>query len=184
MLEHPGLCFDVSTSKEALVMGECRVDEKNAPPVESPEEMVGRFQAELMTALPCWKERLVSEPAELAKLEREVHAAFSRGADLLVVGLLAVSMKGKSFEESCERSRRGFAYPLERGRQRQVRVRLLGGLLIWITSLYCPPRSRGRRLTDEKVPGLHVELKQFGFGKGCTPGLLLGLRLFEPESAR
>jgi hypothetical protein len=147
------------------------VDEKNSPPVESPEEMVGRFHAELVTALPAWKERLVNDPGQMAELEREVHAAFSRGADLLAVGLLAVSMKGESFEESCERTRRGFAYPLERGRQRQIRVRLLGGLLIWVTSLYCAPRRTGKRTKDEKVPGVYVELKQFGFGKGCTPGL-------------
>jgi hypothetical protein len=139
--------------------------------VESPEEMVGRFQAELITMLPGWKERLMTNPGQLAELEREVQAMFSRGADLLTVGLLAVAMKDEAFDDACERTRRGFAYPLERGRPRQIRVRLLGGLLIWITSLYCAPRSTRKRTTDEKVPGVHVELKQFGFGKGCTPGL-------------
>lgn len=152
-------------------MGDCRVDGKDSPPVESPEEMVGRFQAELMTALPGWKERLTINPRQLPELEREVQVVFSRGADLLIVGLLAVAMKHEAFDDACERTRRSFAYPLERGRPRQIRVRLLGGLLIWVTSLYCAPRSTRNRCTDEKVPGLHVELKQFGFGKGCTPGL-------------
>jgi hypothetical protein len=152
-------------------MGDCRVDGKSSPPVESPEEMVGRFQAELITALPGWKQRLTTNPGQLAELEREVHVTFSRGADLLVVGLLAVAMKNEAFDDACEGTRRGFAYPLERGRSRQVRVRLLGGLLIWVTSLYCAPRSTRNRSTDEKVPGVYVELKQFGFGKGCTPGL-------------
>ncbi len=152
-------------------MGECRVDGKNSPPVESPEEMVGRFQAELITALPGWKERLTTNPGQLTELEREVQVAFSRGADLLIVGLLAVVMKNEALDDACERTRRGFAYPLERGRSRQIRVRLLGGLLIWFTSLYCAPRSTRNRTTDEKVPGVYVELKQFGFGKGCTPGL-------------
>lgn len=152
-------------------MGDCRVDGKNSPPVKSPEEMAGRFQAELMTALPDWKERLRTDPGSLMEVEREVHAACSRGADLLVVGLLSLSMKGESFEDACEDTRQGFAYPLERGRSRQIRVRLLGGLLIWVTSLYCAPRSTRKRTPDEKVPGVYVELKQFGFGKGCTPGL-------------
>jgi hypothetical protein len=129
------LCKDGSCRKEALVMGDCRVDEKNSPPVESPEEMVGRFQAELITALPGWKQRLTTNPGQLAELEREVHVTFSRGADLLVVGLLAVAMKNEAFDDACEGTRRGFAYPLEWGRSRQVRVRLLGGLLIWVTSL-------------------------------------------------
>lgn len=151
-------------------MGECHVDGPKSPPVKSPEEMVGRFQAELMAFLPEWKRRLEDSPAELANLEREVHTAFARGADLLVVGLVALQMKDPAFDEACDRTRDGFAYPLERGRMRAIRVRLLGGLLIWVHSLYCAPR-RSRRPVDEKVPGVYVELTQFGFGKGCTPGL-------------
>lgn len=152
-------------------MGDCHVDGPNSPPVKSPEEMVGRFQTELMTSLPAWKEQLRSGPDQLGKLERDVHAAFALGADLLVVGLVAAVMKNKAFDQACERTRNGFAYPLERGRMRSIRVRLLGGLLMWVTSLYCAPRSSRQRSTDEKVPGVYVELTQFGFGKGCTPGL-------------
>jgi hypothetical protein len=133
--------------------------------------MVGRFQGELIALLPGWKEQLKANPGQLAELEREVQAVFSRGADLLVVGLVAVVMKNRAFDQACERTRRGFAYPLERGRMRQIRVRLLGGLLMWVTSLYCAPRSSRCRVRDEKVPGVYVELTQFGFGKGCTPGL-------------
>ena len=150
-------------------MGECRVDGKDGPPVQSAEEMVGRFQAELMTALPGWRERLRQQPGQLEPLEREVHAAFSRGADLLVVGLLAVVMKDAGFDQACEQTRGGFAYPLERGRLRSRRVRLLGGLVLWITSLYCA--ARRRPAAAEPVPGVYVELAQFGFGTGCTPGL-------------
>jgi hypothetical protein len=158
-------------------MGGCRVDGRDSPLVKSPEEMAGRFQAELMTSLPGWKQRLREDPSQLAQLECEVHANFSRGADLLVVGLLAGAMKQAGFDEACERTRRGFAYPLERGRQRQMRVRLLGGLVMWVTSLYCAPRRLGRRavaaeeVAVERPPGVYVELAQFGFGKGCTPGL-------------
>src|SRR5512139_4010289 len=142
-------------------MGECRVDGRDSPPVKSAEEMVGWFQAELMTALPGWKQRLHDHPEQLPELEREVQAACSRGADLIVVGLLAPVMQEEAFEEACQRTRQEFAYPLQLGRSRQVGVRLLGGLLIWITSLYCAPRSGRGRPADEKVPGVYVELAQF-----------------------
>lgn len=151
-------------------MGGCRMDGPNSPLVKSPEEMVGRFQTELISALPGWKERLQGDPSQLTNLEREVQAAFSRGADMLIVGLLAMVMKHAAFDQACEHTRKGFSYPLERGRMRQIRVRLLGGLVMWVTSLYCAPRSL-HRTTDERVPGVYVELTQFGFGKGCTPGL-------------
>jgi len=149
-------------------MGECRVDGKDSPPVQSPEEMAGRFQAELMTGLPDWKRQLVENPARLPEVERMVHASFSRGADLVVVGLLAQAMKGVAFDRTCEQTRQSFAYPLERGRRRQIRVRLLGGLLVWVTSLYCAPRGAREK---ERRPGVHLELVQFGMGKGCSPEL-------------
>ena len=80
-------------------MGDYRMDGPDTPCVRSPEEMAGRFQAELMTALPRWKERLWTDPTQLVELEQEVHAAFSRGADLLVVGLLAVVTKAPEFKK-------------------------------------------------------------------------------------
>ena len=152
-------------------MGDCHVEERNAPPVRSVEEMVGQFQLELSAALPGWKERLKRHPDQLGELEREMHATFSRGADLLAVGLVAVVMKEAAFDQACERTRDHFAYPLERGRQRSRKVRMLGGLVLWITSWYCAARRRLGRTTEGKLPGVYVELTQFGFGKGCTPGL-------------
>jgi len=152
-------------------MGDCRVDGPNAPRVRSAEEMVGRFQAELISALPGWRERLKADPARMSELEREVQAAFARGADLLMVGLVAVTMQAPEFAAACEQTRQGFSYPLAPGRSREIRVRLLGGLVMWVTSLYCAARSAGGLSEGEKRPGAYVELAQFGFGKGCTPGL-------------
>lgn len=152
-------------------MGGCRVDGPTGEFVQSAEEMVSRFYGELFQAVPAWRDRLTKDPGGLADLEREVHAKFSRGADMLVVGLVSIVMKDPGFEEACERTRREFTSPLHAGRMRDLRVRMLGGLVMWVSSLYCAPcRSRSPR-PDEKVPGLHVELVQFGFGKGCTPGL-------------
>lgn len=152
-------------------MGDCRVEGPNTPPLKSAEEMVGRFQAELITALPGWRERLRNRPAELGDLERVVHVTFSRGADLVISGLVAEVMKTTAFDEACERTRKGFAYRLERGQARTRRVRLLGGLVLWITSLYCAAHRSRRTGADGRVPGVYVELAQFGCGKGCTPGL-------------
>jgi hypothetical protein len=152
-------------------MGELHVDSPNSPPVVSPDEMAGRFQGELIRLMPDWKRRLGEDPARLAELEQEVRGAFSRGADLVVAGLIAFAMKQPGFEEACERTRREYRFPLARGRTRPLRIRLLGGLLVWVTSLYCAPRRGWFRKARENVPGLHVELVQFGFGKGCSPAL-------------
>lgn len=151
-------------------MGAVMVDGQDAPAIESVEEMAGRFTSELMTLMAGWKQRLMSDPSELEQLERDVHSAFARGADLLVAGLVAVVMKQPEFEAASEQTRTGFSQPLTRGRERTIGVKLLGGLLMWVASLYCAPRQ-GSRSSEEKVTGLYVELAQFGCGKGITPGL-------------
>ena len=152
-------------------MGDLRVDAPNSPPVVSPEEMAGRFHGELIGALPDWKRRLGEDPSRLTELEHDVRVAFSRGADLVVAGLIALVMKQPGFDEACERTRQNYRFPLCRGRMRPLRIRLLGGLLVWVASLYCEPRRGLFRKPEENVPGLHVELAQFGFGKGCSPAL-------------
>ena len=151
-------------------MGDVMVDGQESRKVGSVEEMVGRFTSELMATMPEWKQRLASGPGELEQLERDVHAAFARGADLVVAGLVAVVMKRPEFAAASEQTRQEFSQPLSRGRERTIRVRLLGGLAIWVASLYCAPRKT-LRSSDELSSGVYVELAQFGCGKGITPGL-------------
>jgi hypothetical protein len=155
---------------EAGLMGAVMVDGRNAQTVQSVEEMMGRFTGEVMTLMSDWKKKLSADPSQLAQLECEVHASFARGADLVVAGLVAVVMKQAEFESAAEETRAAFSQPLKPGRERTICVRLLGGLVIWVASLYCAPRKKSRS-TVEKVSGLYIELAQFGCGKGITPGL-------------
>jgi hypothetical protein len=152
-------------------MGACSVDGPTGPTIQTVEEMAGRFYGELLTLVPDWKQRLVADPSQLEPLEREVHTAFARGADLLLAGLIAVVMKQAEFAAACEQTRTGHLQPLARGRERTIRVRLWGGLVMWVASLYCEPRKGDHRSTTDRTSGLYVELAQFGFGKGVTPGL-------------
>ena len=153
-------------------MGGASVDGKDKPGIESVEEMVVRFTGELMAEVPQWKTRIRERPEDLEALEREVHVECARGADLVVAGLVSVTMKEAAFQQACDETRDSFAYPLSRGRERTIRVKLLGGLVMWVFCLYCQPRRRWFGKTDqEKKPGLYVEAAQFGFGKGVTPGL-------------
>ena len=60
-------------------MGGVCMDGPNSPMIESLEEMLARFQAELITSLPGWRDRLDADPGQLGTLERDVQAAFARG---------------------------------------------------------------------------------------------------------
>ena len=155
-------------------MEECggvSVNGKDEQLIESVEEMAGKFSAELMTHLPVWKTRLADAPQNLADLERDVHVAFARGADLIVAGLLAVVMKHPDFVSACTKTKESFAYPLKRGRKRSVQIKLLGGLIMWVHSYYCEARQLGLWKTQPRNPGVYIPLLQFGIGRGVTPGL-------------
>lgn len=154
-----------------MIVGGVKVDGPDSPDIESAEEMAGRFHGELITVLPKWKQRLADDPSQLEELERDVHATFDRGADLLVAGLVAMVMKQADFQQMAKETRKNYRFPLARGCNRTRRIRLLGGLVVWMASLYCAPRKKWIGRDDENVPGLHIELASFGFGKGCSPAL-------------
>jgi hypothetical protein len=157
--------------KEAGAMKGTNVGGPNGQKITSVEEMYGQFAAEIIVLIPQWRERLSKDPSCLAELEPDVHRAFARGADLIVTGLLSIMLLSPKVEEAGEKTRRGFAYPLARPRERTVRIRLLGGLLIWATSFYCEPKKGLFRKAHADAQGLHVELAQFGFTKFESPAL-------------
>ncbi len=152
-------------------MGACTMDGPDQPAIQSVEEMAGRFYAELMRQVPIWRERLLADASQLEPLEGDVHLSFAQGADLVLAGLIAVAMRQPQFEAACEQTRLAFEQPLKPGRNRMIRVRLLTGLVMWVASLYCERKKSSKPSVSEDVSGLYVELAQFGFGKGVTPGL-------------
>lgn len=139
--------------------------------IQSVEEMIGRFTGELIGHIKQWQADLIESPSDLETIERQVHKVFARGADMLVAGLLAVTISGGHVEQAAEQTRKAFSRPLAKGRERTHAVRLLGGMVLWMTTLYCPPKSKRFRKDDQPRVGLDVTLCQFGFGKGVSPGL-------------
>jgi hypothetical protein len=139
--------------------------------IQSVHDMIGGFTSELLSEIDRWKERLHQDPGALEGIERDVHAAYARGADMLVAGLLATEMKSPEFELAAEQTRRHFSRPLQKGRERTIAVRLLGGMLVWATTLYCGPKKKRFGQDNQPRVGLDVTLAQFGFGKAASPAL-------------
>jgi hypothetical protein len=61
----------------------------NGPPAPSPAAVAEQTGRALSEREQGWLERLVSDPASFAAIEREVHEQARRQADLYVAGLLA-----------------------------------------------------------------------------------------------
>jgi hypothetical protein len=157
--------------KEAIAMGMIRMGGKEGEVIQSVGQMVGKFTGELFPKLGVWEKQLIQSPDSLEVIEREVQEAFLLGAGMVTSGLIAVVLLSKDLERKSESTRREFYYPLAPGRTRDIRVRLLGGFFMWVSSLYCEPKKGVFRRARPDAVGLYVELAQFGFGKGVTPAV-------------
>lgn len=52
-----------------------------------------------------------------------------------------------------------------------MKVRLLGGLPLWVTTLYCGPKRRAGKGRGREGAGLYPELALLGFSEGSSPAL-------------
>ena len=154
-------------------MGGVSVDGRDGEFIKTVAEMLARFTGEVSPRLAEWERRLKADPQNLESLEQEIQREFARGAGLLVAGLISVVMQTPEFSTAAEQTRQEYSVPLSKGRDRGMSITVLGGVIMWITSLYCEPSRR--RAKDEKeievVSGMHIEQAQFGMAKKISPGL-------------
>ncbi len=135
------LSFGHGFRKEATAMGMSRMGAKDGELIESVGQMVGKFTGELYPKLGMREKRLMESPESLEMIEREVQEAFLHGAGMITSGLIAVVLLSQELELKSEQTRRNFGYPLARGRNRDLRIRLLGGFFMWVSLLYCEPKQ-------------------------------------------
>jgi hypothetical protein len=63
------------------------------------------------------------------------------------------------------------AVKLRSGEARPLMLRLLGGMVLWVSTLYCGPAARGGRGRGREGAGLYPELAVLGFQEGDSPAL-------------
>src|SRR5277367_2083967 len=61
------------------------------------------------------------------------------------------------------------------GEPRSLGVRLLGGMMIYVTTLYCSPSLRTGKGRGNEGAGLYPELAVLGIQEGKTPALVRDL---------
>ena len=144
---------------------------KDGKLIQSNQEMILRFTSQISVDAVKWTEQLIDCPSDLEAIEREVHQAYAHGADMLVAGLMAATIKEGQILQAAEQTRKGFSRPLQKGRERSVAVQLLGGMVVWAVTMYCGPKKKRFGKDDMPQVGLDITLSQFGFGKGVSPGL-------------
>ena len=67
--------------------------------------MILRFTSQISVDAEQWTQQLIDCPGDLEAIERTVHKAYARGADLLVAGMMAATIKDGKFMEAAEQTR-------------------------------------------------------------------------------
>jgi len=150
---------------------EVRRDSKHGTPVASASDTIEAFQAHTRNCVEQWRQQLGQDPDQLANIEQEIDEHYREGGGELLASLLAELTDDSTMDEHVEQVVEDAAVPLRGPQPRPLRVQLLCGLVLWVTTAYCAPRRTAATDPTEQLAGLYPELAAFGFGKGCSPAL-------------
>jgi len=147
------------------------VDSRVGPSVTNPNQTMGMFLGEAYARIAELQIVLDKDPMQMEFVEQQIKELFDRGAGLCLTGMIANSMNSKDHDRRSEETRLGYAIPLRSGHERQVEVHLGAGHVSYATTIYCQPRSSSAN-EDEHIPGLDIDLSQYGFSENVSPWLV------------
>jgi hypothetical protein len=150
---------------------EVRTDSKHGTPVERPSDTIEAFEVHTRNCVEQWRQQLGQDPDRLADIEQQINQHYRQGGGQLLASVLAEVTEDSKMDEHVEQVRQNAAIPLRSPQPRSLRLQLLCGLVLWVTTAYCAPRRTTTTDPSEQLAGLYPELTAFGFGKGCSPAL-------------
>ena len=148
-----------------------RTESKNNPVVSSPAIVIQQFQQDMIGQSGQWAQQLEDNPDDFADIEQRIDTHYRQAAGQLVASLLAQVTSGSQMDEHVENVRNNAALPLRSPQPCTRKIRLLCGLVLWVTTVYCAPRRTKATDPDEQLVGLYPELAALGLGKSCSPAL-------------
>jgi hypothetical protein len=137
--------------------------------MNSPQEELARFQVAVAREILHWESVLLASPDSLFDIEKIADHYFRNAAGKIVACLLAATSRTPEIQAAVEPLQRDAVTPLRPPIRTSLLVRLLCGLVLEITTLYCAPaRSNDRNTVTEERRGLYPELALYGFAKGVS----------------
>ena len=123
-----------------------------------------------------WLEQLLKNPDSLRDVERDVDQQVRTGGGRFVATLLQEASETTAVVEHVGRVREQAAVPLKAPRAGRCQFRLMCGVMLYVSTLYCPPKPVSRKDSgqpdEEQRSGLFPELAAFGISIGCTPAMM------------
>jgi hypothetical protein len=146
--------------------------EKGGRAIGSPAETLSSFCSDMQNCQAQWEQQLSQDPGGFGEIQLEIQQHFRRGAEVLTASLLARVTQRPEMEAHVQRVRQDSVVPLRRPERRPLKLRV-GELVVWLTVLYCPPRTRGPKQVDDQAhrAGLYPELAALGIRHGDCPAV-------------
>jgi hypothetical protein len=123
-----------------------------------------------------WLRQLARKPDSWRDLEREIDQEVRQHTGHFLAALLQEASQESAFLQASERVRQQAVVPIKPPETRLSQIRLLCGLVLYVTTFYCPPRPTPRKNPAQDSPeqhaGLFPELAALGITLGCTPALM------------
>ena len=109
---------------------------------------------------------LLESPGNFKQVERMLSQAFKEGAAMVTAGLLNTTSKDAAVIAQVQEIRHSSDIALRSPVRQTIFIRLLCGLVLQVTTLYCAPKSEQRKTPEiEARTGLYPELAAYGFAK-------------------
>jgi hypothetical protein len=123
-----------------------------------------------------WLRQLARKPDSWRDLEREIDQEVRQHTGHFLAALVQEASQESAFLQASERVRQQAVVPIKPPETRLSQIRLLCGLVLYVTTFYCPPRPTPRKNPAQDSPeqhaGLFPELAALGITLGCTPALM------------
>lgn len=148
-----------------------RTESTKGTAVASPLETLEAFEVETQSTMEQWIQQLQDAPDCFTNIEQQIDQHYRRGGGQLIASILAKVTQDPQMEDRIEQVRQNAAISLRAAQPRSLQVRLLCGVVLWLTTAYCAPRRTKTTDPSEQLAGLYPELAALGFGKGCSPAL-------------
>ena len=132
--------------------------------VKTPSEELALFFSDAQELIRQCEQQLRHSPSNFRRVERTLCRAFRKGSGHIAAALLVASSKEPNTIAQVENIQQSSAQPLRKPIVQTLVIRLLCGLLLQVSTLYCAPKGKRSDETEVRT-GLYPELAAYGFAK-------------------
>ena len=145
---------------------EVRTTDNEIRTVNTASEEFAHFFSNTIPLIQECEEQILASRGNFKKAEIALSHAFQQGASMVIAGLLNTTSKDSSVIAQVQEIQQSSDTPLRSPVRQTVFIRLLCGVLLQVTTLYCAPKGKQPNSNDiEARAGLYPELAAYGFAK-------------------